>query len=75
MAVVYRTEDTAKPNDSVDRLDEYHIEINQLIETEFHGLTGSGTEIRRVIVENELSASEIDNLESYLNTAIKLDQQ
>ena len=66
----YRLETPQTPDEEVEYLHEYHDDIEAILTTELHGLTGDGTEIHRVVVVEPVTASEQSALEDYLGSAV-----
>jgi hypothetical protein len=73
MAVVYVVDGgMAVPNDSKEPLHNYHERMDSLVEADLLGLTGSGSQIRRVVLSEE---TDVSDLETYLNASLSVEAE
>ena len=75
MPITYITEDEelAQPEESERPLHTYRARIENQIGVKVIGLTGKGTQIRRLVVPEELSESEKSDIEDWLGVSLVFD--
>jgi len=70
MSVSYRTDTLATPPEPKTPLNKYHTDISDIISEDLLGLTGQNNQIGKIIVSQELSDSDVQDLQDWLGAPI-----